>query len=707
MPKKKKGQQNEQQEINEALKATLKAAKAELEKRQTALQRARKKAGEVASPFLMWAMEMGVGGSRDRIDTLTKLLNSKRPVSDDVRKSWKKSLKTEQKNYKTRSAEYKKAKEKAALMARLEEAVKKQQELVNLWQEQVDKATMDEWEVVEYVPQTKAGAEYPTMEEIEAVVKEVMPEFFDKSVEKAAEEPQPMKSEEVAEMPEFFDKSVEKAAEEPQPMKSEEVAEMPEFFDKSVEKAAEEPQPMKSEEVAEMPEFFDKSVEKAAEEPQPMKSEEVAEMPEFSDKSVEKAAEEPQPTQPEEAAEDEIPTLEVIEAQAAANANKPKDLDAAEPFNEFSFEDVTPEPEERLEAAQPAMPEEAAEDELPSREVVEAQAAANANKPKDLDAAEPFNEFSFEDVTPEPEERLEAAPKAEKSSEQLAAEKAAEEARKQKEAEEAEKQKAAAEAEAQKQKEAEEAEKQKAAAEAEAQKQKAAEEAEKQKAAAEARKQKEAEEKERAMQWDIDNAMDDIIKDQTDIMYNIIKEKDHVNGKAVDSLEDNMKAFAKNKDKHDSPEFSMMRDALEDLNIQKCVDEIRVKRVLKRGDLSTVQKYQEKLQKAREATQAYIDKKQGEFFSGTLGLGSGGSGLSRAQNTMEQLDKMMVCLDSIVENRKNIVEVADYKYHVGGSTRNLNLKELEKVVADKRPRPAKKQAVKKSEKKDVKKGKKI
>ena len=536
MPKDKKVQKSEQQEINESMKATLKIAQAELAKRQRALQKAKKKAGEVASPQLLWTLEMGVGVNADAIDSLTKLLKDKTKGTKEVRKSWEKSLKTAQKNLKTRTAEYKKAKEKADLIARLEEAVKKQQELVNLWQEQVDKAAMDEWEIMEYVPQTEAGAEYPTMEEIQAAVKEEMPEFFEKPAEKAEEVLQP------------------------------------------------------------------------------------------------------------QAAEDEIPTMEEVQAHAA-----PQDLAAAEVHNEFFFEDVTPMPEERLEAAAPAMPEAAAEDELPTLEEVQAHAA-----PQDLAAAEVHNEFFFEDVTPVPEERLEPAPHVEKSPEQLAAEKQAEEAR----------------------------------------------------------KQKAAEEKQREKTHDVNRAMEDVVWEQIEAMKHIANENGQFNGKEVGSLKDNVMAFAKDK-KHDSHEFSAMRDALNDLNIKNLINDIALQNSMKRGDLSTVQKYQEKLQKAREATQSYIDKKEGELVSGKFGWGSGKTSLDRAQATMDQLDKMMVCLDSIVENRKYIEDVADYKYDMGGYGKSINLKELEKKVADKRPRPAKKQAVKKAEakkaevKKDVKKGMKI
>ena len=503
MPKDKKVQKTEQQEINEAMKATLKIAQAELAKRQRALQKAKKKAGEVASPQLLWALEMGVGVNADAIDSLTKLLKDKTKGTKEVRKSWEKSLKTAQKNLKTRTAEYKKAKEKADLIARLEEAVKKQQELVNLWQEQVEKAAMDEWEVMEYVPQTEAGAEYPTMEEIQEAVKEEMPEFFEKPAEKAAE---------------------------------------------------------------------------------------------------------------------------VLQSQAA------------EVHNEFSFEDVTPMPEERLEAAAPAMPEAAAEDELPTLEEVQAHAA-----PQDLAAAEVHNEFSFEDVTPAPEERLEPAPHVEKSPEQLAAEKQAEEAR----------------------------------------------------------KQKAAEEKQLRITYEINNAMDAVVWEQIGKMGDIVREKGVLNGKTVDSLEDNVKAFAENEDKHKSHEYFMMQDALNDLDIKKCTGEISNENVNRRGDLSTVHKYQEKLQKAREATQAYIDKKGGELVSGKLGWGSGKTSLDRAQATMDQLDKMLVCLDSIVENRKFIEDVADYKYGTGAHVQNIKLKELERKVAAKRPRPEKKQAVKKAEAKNA------
>ena len=525
MPKDKKVQKTEQQEINEAMKATLKIAQAELAKRQRALQKAKKKAGEVASPQLLWTLEMGVGVNADAIDSLTKLLKDKTKGTKEVRKSWEKSLKTAQKNLKTRTAEYKKAKEKADLIARLEEAVKKQQELVNLWQEQVDKAAMDEWEVMEYVPQTEAGAEYPTMEEIQAAVKEEMPEFFEKPAEKAEEVLQP------------------------------------------------------------------------------------------------------------QAAEDEIPTMEEVQAHAA-----PQDLAAAEVHNEFFFEDVTPMPEERLEAAAPAMPEAAAEDELPTLEEVQAHAA-----PQDLAAAEVHNEFFFEDVTPVPEERLEPAPHVEKSPEQLAAEKQAEEAR----------------------------------------------------------KQKAAEEKQLRITYEINNAMDAVVWEQIGKMGDIVREKGVLNGKTVDSLEDNVKAFAENEDKHKSHEYFMMQDALNDLDIKKCTGEISNENVNRRGDLSTVHKYQEKLQKAREATQAYIDKKGGELVSGKLGWGSGKTSLDRAQATMDQLDKMLVCLDSIVENRKFIEDVADYKYGTGAHVQNIKLKELERKVAAKRPRPEKKQAVKKAEAKNA------
>ncbi len=535
MPKDKKVQKSEQQEINESMKATLKIAQAELAKRQRALQKAKKKAGEVASPQLLWALEMGVGVNADAIDSLTKRLKDKTRGTKEERKSWEKSLKTAQKNLKTRTAEYKKAKEKADLMARLEEAVKKQEELVNLWQEQVDKATMDEWEVMEYVPQTEAGAEYPTMEEIQEAVKEEMPEFFEKPAEKAEEVPLPQ-------------------------------------------------------------------------------------------------------------AEAEYPTLEEVRAHAA-----PQDLAAAEVHNEFSFEDVTPMPEERLEAAVPAMPEPAAEDALPTLEEVQAHAA-----PQDLAAPAVRSAFDFEDVTPAPEERLEPAPHVEKSPEQLAAEKQAEEAR----------------------------------------------------------KQKAAEEKQREKTHDVNRAMEDVVREQIEAMKHIANENGQFNGKEVGSLKDNVMAFAKDK-KHDSHEFSVMRDALNDLNIKNLINDIALQNSMKRGDLSTVQKYQEKLQKAREATQSYIDKKEGELVSGKFGWGSGKTSLDRAQATMDQLDKMMVCLDSIVENRKYLEDVADYKYDMGKHGENINLKELEKKVADKRPRPAKKQAVKKSEikkaevKKDVQKGKKI
>lgn len=482
MPKDKKVQKSEQQEINESMKATLKIAQAELAKRQRALQKAKKKAGEVASPQLLWTLEMGVGVNADAIDSLTKLLKDKTKGTKEVRKSWEKSLKTAQKNLKTRTAEYKKAKEKADLIARLEEAVKKQQELVNLWQEQVDKAAMDEWEIMEYVPQTEAGAEYPTMEEIQAAVKEEMPEFFEKPSEKAEEVSQP------------------------------------------------------------------------------------------------------------EAADDELPTLEEVQVHAA---------------------------------------------------------------PQDLAAPAVRSEFDFEDVTPVPEERLEPAPHVEKSPEQLAAEKQAEEAR----------------------------------------------------------KQKAAEEKQREKTHDVNRAMEDVVWEQIEAMKHIANENGQFNGKEVGSLKDNVMAFAKDK-KHDSHEFSVMRDALNDLNIKNLINDIALQNSMKRGDLSTVQKYQEKLQKAREATQSYIDKKEGELVSGKFGWGSGKTSLDRAQATMDQLDKMMVCLDSIVENRKYLEDVADYKYDMGGYGKSINLKELEKKVADKRPRPAKKQAVKKSEvkkaevKKDVQKGKK-
>ncbi len=494
MPKDKKVQKSEQQEINESMKATLKIAQAELAKRQRALQKAKKKAGEVASPQLLWTLEMGVGVNADAIDSLTKRLKDKTRGTKEERKSWEKSLKTAQKNLKTRTAEYKKAKEKADLIARLEEAVKKQQELVNLWQEQVDKAAMDEWEVMEYVPQTEAGAEYPTMEEIQEAVKEEMPNFFEKSAETSE----------------------------------------PEFFEKPAEKAEEVPLPQ---------------------------------------------------------AEAEYPTMEEVRAHAA---------------------------------------------------------------PQDLAAAEVHNEFSFEDVTPAPEERMEPAPHVEKSPEQLAAEKQAEEAR----------------------------------------------------------KQKAAEEKQREKTHDVNRAMEDVVREQIEAMKHIANENGQFNGKEVGSLKDNVMAFAKDK-KHDSHEFSVMRDALNDLNIKNLINDIALQNSMKRGDLSTVQKYQEKLQKAREATQSYIDKKEGELVSGKFGWGSGKTSLDRAQATMDQLDKMMVCLDSIVENRKYLEDVADYKYDMGKRGENINLKELEKKVADKRPRPAKKQAVKKSEvkkaevKKDVQKGKKV
>ena len=589
MPKDKKVQKSEQQEINESMKATLKIAQAELAKRQRALQKAKKKAGEVASPQLLWTLEMGVGVNADAIDSLTKLLKDKTKGTKEVRKSWEKSLKTAQKNLKTRTAEYKKAKEKADLIARLEEAVKKQQELVNLWQEQVDKAAMDEWEIMEYVPQTEAGAEYPTMEEIQAAVKEEMPEFFEKPAEKAEEVLQPQAAED-------------------------EIPTMEEV------QAHAAPQDLAAAEVHNEFSFED-----------------VTPMPE---ERLEAAA----PAMPEAAAEDELPTLEEVQAHAA-----PQDLAAAEVHNEFSFEDVTPMPEERLEAAAPAMPEAAAEDELPTLEEVQAHAA-----PQDLAAAEVHNEFSFEDVTPMPEERLEPAPHVEKSPEQLAAEKQAEEAR----------------------------------------------------------KQKAAEEKQREKTHDVNRAMEDVVWEQIEAMKHIANENGQFNGKEVGSLKDNVMAFAKDK-KHDSHEFSAMRDALNDLNIKNLINDIALQNSMKRGDLSMVQKYQEKLQKAREATQSYIDKKEGELVSGKFGWGSGKTSLDRAQATMDQLDKMMVCLDSIVENRKYIEDVADYKYDMGGYGKSINLKELEKKVADKRPRPAKKQAVKKAEakkaevKKDVKKGMKI
>ncbi len=600
MPKDKKVQKSEQQEINEAMKATLKIAQAELAKRQRALQKAKKKAGEVASPQLLWTLEMGVGVNADAIDSLTKLLKDKTKGTKEVRKSWEKSLKTAQKNLKTRTAEYKKAKEKADLIARLEEAVKKQQELVNLWQEQVDKATMDEWEVMEYVPQTEAGAEYPTMEEIQAAVKEEMPNFFEKSAETSE--------------PEFFEKPAEKASEVPQPQPE---AEYPTLEEVQAHAA---PQDLAAAEVHNEFSFED-----------------VTPMPE---ERLEAAA----PAMPEAAAEDEYPTLEEVQAHAA-----PQDLAAAEVHNEFSFEDVTPMPEERLEAAAPAMPEAAAEAEYPTMEEVRAHAA-----PQDLAAAEVHNEFSFEDVTPAPEERLEPAPHVEKSPEQLAAEKQAEEAR----------------------------------------------------------KQKAAEEKQREKTHDVNRAMEDVVREQIEAMKHIANENGQFNGKEVGSLKDNVMAFAKDK-KHDSHEFSVMRDALNDLNIKNLINDIALQNSMKRGDLSTVQKYQEKLQKAREATQSYIDKKEGELVSGKFGWGSGKTSLDRAQATMDQLDKMMVCLDSIVENRKYLEDVADYKYDMGKHGENINLKELEKKVADKRPRPAKKQAVKKSEikkaevKKDVQKGKKV
>ncbi len=568
MPKNKNGQQNEQQEINKALKAALKTAKVELEKRQAALKKARKQAGEVASPELLWTMAAGVAGNQEEVDFITNLLHTEKQAEKEKRDAWKKSLKTAQKNLKKRSAEYKKASEKAELMAKLEEAVKQQEELVNLWQEQVEKATMDEWEVVDYEPQTEAGADYPTLEEIEAAVKEETPEFFDK----------------------------------PQAVVNMDYPTLEE-----IEAADDMDYPTLEE------------IEAGA----------VA--------------------TPQAAGDMDYPTLEEIEAGAKANA--PADLAAAEPHSALYAEDVVPAPEERLEAAQPAM-----------QEIV-----ADANASENLAAAEPHSALYAENVIPAPEERLAPAPHVEKSPEQLAAE--------------------------------------------EAQKQKEAEEAQKQKAAEEARKQKEAEEKEREKTLDINRAMDDIVREQVENMGHIVRVAGQFNGKAVDSLEDNVKAFAKDK-KHNSREFTMMRDALNDLNIENCVSEIALKNVTKRGDLSTVQKYQEKLQRAREATQAYIDKKQGEFVSGTLGLGTGGNGLNRAQATMEQLDKMMVCLDSIVENRKSIEEVADYKYDIGEHGQNINLKQLEKKVADRRQRPAKKQVVKKAEvkkdaKKDVKKGKKI
>ncbi len=562
MPKNKNGQQNEQQEINKALKAALKTAKVELEKRQAALKKARKQAGEVASPELLWTMAAGVAGNQEEVDFITNLLHTEKQAEKEKRDAWKKSLKTAQKNLKKRSAEYKKASEKAELMAKLEEAVKQQEELVNLWQEQVEKATMDEWEVVDYEPQTEAGADYPTLEEIEAAVKEETPEFFDK--------------------------------------------------------------------------------------PQA-----VVNMDYPTLEEIEAADDMDYPTLEEIEAADNMdyPTLEEIEAGAVATPQAAGDMD---------YPTL-----EEIEAGAVATPQAAGDMDYPTLEEIEAGAKANA--PADLAAAEPHSALYAEDVVPAPEERLAPAPHVEKSPEQLAAE--------------------------------------------EAQKQKEAEEAQKKKAAEEARKQKEAEEKEREKTLDINRAMDDIVREQVENMGHIVRVAGQFNGKAVDSLEDNVKAFAKDK-KHNSREFTMMRDALNDLNIENCVSEIALKNVTKRGDLSTVQKYQEKLQRAREATQAYIDKKQGEFVSGTLGLGTGGNGLNRAQATMEQLDKMMVCLDSIVENRKSIEEVADYKYDIGEHGQNINLKQLEKKVADRRQRPVKKQVVKKAEvkkdaKKDVKKGKKI
>ncbi len=596
MPKNKNGQQNEQQEINKALKAALKTAKVELEKRQAALKKARKQAGEVASPELLWTMAAGVAGNQEEVDFITNLLHTEKQAEKEKRDAWKKSLKTAQKNLKKRSAEYKKASEKAELMAKLEEAVKQQEELVNLWQEQVEKATMDEWEVVDYEPQTEAGADYPTLEEIEAAVKEETPEFFDK--------PQAVVNMDYPTLEEI------EAADDMDYPTLEEI------------EAADDMDYPTLEEI------------------------EAADNMDYPTlEEIEAGA----VATPQAAGDMDYPTLEEIEAGAKANA--PADLAAAEPHSALYAEDVVPAPEERLEAAQPAM-----------QEIV-----ADANASENLAAAEPHSALYAENVIPAPEERLAPAPHVEKSPEQLAAE--------------------------------------------EAQKQKEAEEAQKQKAAEEARKQKEAEEKEREKTLDINRAMDDIVREQVENMGHIVRVAGQFNGKAVDSLEDNVKAFAKDK-KHNSREFTMMRDALNDLNIENCVSEIALKNVTKRGDLSTVQKYQEKLQRAREATQAYIDKKQGEFVSGTLGLGTGGNGLNRAQATMEQLDKMMVCLDSIVENRKSIEEVADYKYDIGEHGQNINLKQLEKKVADRRQRPAKKQVVKKAEvkkdaKKDVKKGKKI
>lgn len=529
MPKK----MSEQQAINQDIKATVDYAKKVLAKRQKALQKAKKKAGEVASADQLKEMENKLMAELDQALIIQSMLKHDQGMTDEVRKNLKKQLKTAQKNHKIREAEFKKASEKAKLIADLEEAVKRQIELVNLWQDQLDKANMNEWEIVDYVPQSQAGAEVPAMEEIKNEVKEVMPEFF------------------------------------------------------------------------------------------------------------------APPAEPE----DEIPTLEAVMAHAAVADRQSAPLPGT--VADIIFGDMTPDPTEDIDAAEPVMPEAEEEGLYPERENVIGNAA-----PEDLDAPRVRNAFDFEDVTPQPEERLAPAPQVQKSAEQLAAEK------------------------------------------------KAAEEA--------AARQKEEEEAERKKElaFEVDEAMNDVFEEEISKMDRIHRNNMVIDGKWVTSMKENMKNLLDDGQTHKSEEFSKMRDALAPFRSGSFITKISRKHYISPRDYSLVEKYQKQLQDAREATQHYIDMK-GSQRSTRWGFGNGKLNMDRAQATLDQLDQMLASLDTIVLNRIRYQRIAQDKLEGDFSKQYISMKDLEKIVAPKRPKAVKKQnaakAVKKQEApaKDAKKGPKV
>ncbi len=208
-------------------------------------------------------------------------------------------------------------------------------------------------------------------------------------------------------------------------------------------------------------------------------------------------------------------------------------------------------------------------------------------------------------------------------------------------------------------------------------------------APADLEKDEAAKKEKKAMQHDINAAMDDIYFAEFDKLTAIKQQKGSRKEKSTESFEANRNYFVNGSGKHTSEEFTNMKNALSGLDMDDMLKDLNRMFLFNREDgayIETFRKYQNQIEEAREATQAYIDKKANAF--GTKFDSAAKKDLSRAKDTLEQLDKMMVCMDTFDENYRNYKEVAEYKYAVHNNS--INLKALEKKVAKRRPKAVRK-----------------